>query len=78
MKLEPEHRAFLAALLANLPCESLRRLRLLVRVDTVLRRHRDLVRRRHASASRPLRPGRPRTVRPIRVLVLRLVRENPS
>jgi len=53
-------------------------MRLLVRPDTVLRWHRDLVRRRHAARSRPRRPGRPRTVRFIRALVLRLVRENPG
>lgn len=52
-------------------------MRLLLRSDTVLRWHRDLVRRRHAQASRPKRPGRPRTLHSIRVLVLRLARENP-
>jgi transposase InsO family protein len=56
----------------------LRRLRLLVRPDTVLRWHRDLIARRHAARSRPKRPGRPRTVYSIRALVLRLARENPS
>ncbi|MET7423144.1 helix-turn-helix domain-containing protein [Dactylosporangium sp. NPDC005555] len=56
----------------------MRGLRLLVRPDTVLRWHRDLVARRHAAVCRPKRPGRPRTVRSIRVLVLRLVRENPQ
>lgn len=71
-------RAFLAALLHRLPRDVLRGLRLLVRPDTVLRWHRDLVARRHATMSRPKRPGRPRTVRSIRVLVLRLARENPS
>ncbi|WP_405930283.1 integrase core domain-containing protein [Streptomyces sp. NBC_00827] len=71
-------RAFLAALLHRLPRDVLRGLRLLVRPDTVLRWHRDLVARRHAVMSRPRRPGRPRTVRSIRVLVLRLARENPS
>jgi transposase len=74
----PSDRAFLAALLHRLPPEVLRRLRLLVRLDTVLRWHRDLSARRHAARSRPNRAGRPRTVRSIRVLVLRLVRENPS
>jgi hypothetical protein len=54
------------------------RFRLLVRPDTVLRWHRDLVARRHAARSRPRRPGRPRTVRSVRLLVLRLARENPS
>ncbi len=56
----------------------LKGLRLLVRPDTVLRWHRDLIGRRHAAASRPKRPGRPRTLQSIRVLVLRLARENPS
>ncbi|MCE7002004.1 integrase core domain-containing protein [Kibdelosporangium philippinense] len=54
------------------------RLRLLVRPDTILRWHRDLLRRRHAKASRPKRPGRPHTIRSIRVLVLRLAKENQS
>src|SRR3954462_3518177 len=71
-------RAFLAALLHRLPREALRRLRLLIRPDTILRWHRDLIARRHAARSTPKRPGRPPTVRSIRVLVLRLVRENPS
>ena len=65
-KFAPEDRAFLAALLQPLPHEALRRLRLIVRPDTVLRWHRDLMRERHANVSRPKRPGRPRTVRSIR------------
>ncbi|MGW5686032.1 integrase core domain-containing protein [Nonomuraea sp. NPDC003754] len=73
-----EDRTFLAALLEPLPREVLRRLRLLVRPDTVLRWHRDLMKRRHARTCRPNRRGRPPTVRSIRVLILRLVRENPS
>ncbi|MFI9552774.1 helix-turn-helix domain-containing protein [Nonomuraea endophytica] len=73
-----EDRAFLAALLTSLPREVLRQLRLLIRPDTVLRWHRDLMRRRHARTSRPKRPGRPPTVRTIRALILRLVRENPG
>ncbi|MFB4304305.1 integrase core domain-containing protein [Actinomadura sp. NTSP31] len=71
-------RAFLAALLHRLTPEALRRMRLLVRPDTVLRWQRDLIAGRHAARSRPKRPGRPPTVRSIRLLVLRLVRENPS
>ena len=71
-------RAFLAALLHRLPRDVLRRVRLLVHPDTVLRWHRDLLARRHAAGSRPKRPGRPRTVRSVRALVLRLARENPS
>lgn len=51
-------RAFLAALLHRLTPEALRGMRLLVRPETVLRWHRDLVRRRHAARSRPKRPGR--------------------
>jgi putative transposase len=77
-RFEPADRALLAALLAPLPRESLRRLRLIVRPDTVLRWHRDLVRRRHSERSRRKRPGRPRTVASIRRLVLRLVHENPG
>jgi hypothetical protein len=42
-----------------LPREALRRLRLLVRPDTVLRWHRNLMKQRHANASRPKRPGQP-------------------
>jgi putative transposase len=71
-------RAFLAALLTPLPRDVLRRLRMLVRSDTLLHWHRDLMKQRHARTCRPTRPGRPPTVRPIRVLTLRLVRENPS
>ncbi|MET9251195.1 hypothetical protein [Nonomuraea sp. NPDC003709] len=68
----------LAGLLHRLPKDRLRRLALLVCPDTVLRRHRDLLRRRHAGASLPRRRGRPRTVRSIRLLVLRLAGENGS
>ncbi|WP_033355770.1 integrase core domain-containing protein [Kitasatospora aureofaciens] len=78
VRFAPQDRALLAALLAPLPREVLRRLRLLVQPDTVLRWHRDLMKQRHARTCRPKRPGRPPTVRSIRVLILRLVRENPS
>jgi hypothetical protein len=78
VRFAPADRAFLAALLHRLPPEALRRLRLLVRPDTIVRWHRDLINRRHAARSKPKRPGRPRTLRSIRALVLRLVRENPS
>jgi putative transposase len=77
-RFDASDRAFLAALLHRFPRDVLRRVRLLVRPDTVLRWHRDLVARRHAVRSRPKRPGRPRTVHSIRALVLRLARENPS
>jgi hypothetical protein len=52
-------RALLAALPHPLPRDVLCRPRLTVRPDTVLRWHRDLVRRRHAAAPRPKPPGRP-------------------
>jgi putative transposase len=71
-------RALLAALLHRLSRQTLRRLRLLVRPDTVLRWYRDLIANRHAAWSRPKSPGRPRTVRSICALVLRLARENPA
>jgi putative transposase len=78
VRFSPTDRTLLAALLHRLPHQTLRRLRLLVRPDTILRWHRDLIRRRHAKASRPKRPGRPRTIRSIRILVLRLAKENPN
>ena len=71
-------RAFLAGLLHGLPTSRLRRLMLLVRPDTILRWHRDLLKRRHAATCVPKRRGRPPTVRSIRALVLRLARENGS
>jgi transposase InsO family protein len=77
-RLTPPDRAFLAALLHRLPRPTLRQLHLIVSPDTVLRWHRDLLRRHHANASRPKRPGRPPTVRSIQTLVLRLAKENPS
>jgi putative transposase len=76
VRFSPADRMFLAALLSPLPRAALRRLHLLVRPDTMLRWHRDLLRRRHARASRGVHPGRPRTVRSNRTLVLRLVGEN--
>jgi hypothetical protein len=78
VRFSPADRALLAALLHRLPHQTLHRLRLLVRPNTILRWHRDLLRRRHATASRPKRPARPRTTRSIRILVLRLAKENPS
>ncbi|MFE2184724.1 integrase core domain-containing protein [Streptomyces sp. NPDC059455] len=78
IRFTPRDRAFLAALLHRLPLHVLRRLRLLVRPDTVLCWHGTLIARRHAASCRAKRPGRPRTVRSIRVLVLRLAKENPS
>lgn len=63
-----DDRFLLAGLLHHLPLEKLRRLQLLVPSDTILRRHRDLLKRQHATASVPGRWGRPRTIRSIRVL----------
>ena len=77
-RFSPGDRAFPAALLHRLPRGLLGRIRLLVRPDTVLRWHRDLLARRHAARSGPRRPGRSRTIRSVRVLVLRLARENPG
>lgn len=76
VRFEPSDRALLAALLYRLPRDVLRRVRLLVRPETVLRWHRGLVSRRHAAVSRPRRAGRPRSPRSIRLLVLRLARDN--
>jgi len=53
-------------------------LRLLVTPDTILRWHRNIVRRRWAERSRLGRTGRPATRRNIRALVLRLAQENPE
>lgn len=78
VKFASEDRALLAALPVPLPRQVLRRLRLLAQPDTVLRWHRDPIKQRHVRTCRPKRPGRPPTVRSIRILILRLVRENPS
>jgi hypothetical protein len=77
-RLSPVDRALLAALVRRLPRQTLHRLRLLVRPDTILRWRRDLLRQRHARVSRPKRPGRPRIIRSIRILVLRLAKENTN
>ena len=53
-------------------------LRLLVTPDTILRWHRDIVRRRWAARSMRGRTGRPATRRNISALVFRLARENPE
>ncbi|MDI2129422.1 integrase core domain-containing protein [Yinghuangia seranimata] len=62
VRFTPADRAWLAAPLHPEPRDALRGMRLTVHPDTVLRWHRDLVRRRHAAASRTKRPGRPPTV----------------
>ena len=74
----PNDRTLLAALLHHLPTQKLRQLHLLMRPDTILRWHRELLNQRHAATCAPRRRGRQRTVRSIRALVLRLARENRS
>ena len=68
----------LATLLGVIPKVRRHGLRLLVTPDTILRWHRDIVRRRWAAKPRRGRTGRPATRRNIRALVLRLARENPD
>jgi transposase len=72
-RMRPADRAFLAAASRLLPRE--RRRGLLVTPQTLLRWHRELVRRRWTYAERG--PGRPPISRETRQLVLRLARENP-
>ena len=76
-RLTGSDRASMAALLHRLPRVRLRQLQLIVSPDTVLRWHRDLIRRRHASISRKRPPGRPPTVGACR-LWSRLARENTA
>ena len=68
-------RALLATPLAVIPKARRQALRLLVTPDTVLRWHRDIVRRRWAARSVPARPAARRN---IKALILRLARENPG
>jgi putative transposase len=77
-KLTWADRTLLLTLLGLIPKARRQRLRLLVTPDTILRWHRDIVRRRWAARSRRGKTGRPATRRNIRALVLRLARENPS
>src|SRR5260370_30485537 len=69
-------RALLAPLLAVIPKARRQALRLLVTPDTVLRWHRDIVRRRWAARSKRGRTGRPATRLNIKALVLPLARDN--
>jgi len=71
-------RALLATLLSAIPKARRHGLRLLVTPDTIVRWHRDIVRRRWAARSMRGRTGRPATRRNVRALVLRLARENPE
>jgi putative transposase len=71
-------RALVAALLGMIPRDRRASLRMAATPATVLRWHRDIVRRRWAARSQRERRGRPATRRNIRGLVLRLARENPG
>jgi len=71
-------RAWLALLAGTLPVGRLAAMRLIVTPGTILRWHRDIVRRRWARRSRRGRPGRPPVRRNLRSVVLRLARENES
>ncbi len=78
LKLTWADRALLAILLGVIPKARRHGLRLLVTPDTMLRWHRDIVRRRWAARSMRGKTGRPATRRNVRALVLRLARENPG
>jgi hypothetical protein len=78
LKLHWAERALLAALLGVISKARRRGLRLLITLDTIVRWHRDIVRRRWAATSKRGRTGRPATRRNIRALVRRLARENPG
>ena len=71
-------RALLALLAGTLPIDRLAAMQLIVTPGTILRWHRDIVRRRWSRRSRQGRPGRPATHRKVRSVVLRLARENES
>src|SRR5450759_5649290 len=77
-KLTWADRALLATLLSVIPKARLQGLRLLVTPDTILRWHRNIVRRRWAARSMRGKTGRPATRLSIKALVLRLARENPG
>jgi putative transposase len=77
-KLNWADRALLATLLGVIPKARRQGLRLLVTPDTIVRWHRDIVRRRWGARSMRGRTGRPATRRHIKALVRRLARENPG
>jgi putative transposase len=77
-KLNWTDRALLAALLSVIPNARRHGLRLLVTPDTIMRWHRDIIRRPQAARSRRGKTGRPATRRNIQAVVLRLARENPE
>jgi putative transposase len=71
-------RAWLVLLASALPGDRLAAMRLIVTSATILRWHRDILRRRWARLSRGGRSGRPPTRQDVRSVVLRLARENQS
>ncbi|MGO8885090.1 MAG: hypothetical protein ACLPUO_27435 [Streptosporangiaceae bacterium] len=77
-KLNWADRVLLTALLSVIPKTRRRGLWLLVTPDTILRWHRDILRRRQAARSMRAKTGRPTTRRSIKALILRLARENPG
>jgi putative transposase len=70
--------ALLATLLDVIPGARRQGLRLLVTPDTILRWHRDIIRRRWAARSMRAKTDRPTTRSHLKALVLRLARENPE
>ena len=70
-------RAWLVLFAGTLPADRLAAMQLIVTPATILRWHRDIVRRRWGRLSRR-RSGRPPTRRNVRSVVLRLARENES
>ena len=77
-KLNWADRALIATLLSMMPKARRHGLRLLVTPETILRWHRDIVRRHWAARSMRGKTGRPPTRRNIQALVRRLARENPG
>jgi putative transposase len=71
-------RGLLAALLSVIPRARRQGLRLLVTPDTILRWHRDIIRRRRAVRSTGCTTGRPAGRQNIRALVLRLAARTPD
>jgi putative transposase len=71
-------RAWLALLAGTVPAGRLAAMRLIVTPGTIVRWHRDIVRRRCARLSGRGRSGRPAAHRRVRSAVLRLARENEA
>ena len=71
-------RAWLALLAGTLPVGRLAAMALIVTPGTIMRWHRDIVRRRWARVSHRGRSGRPPVHRGVRSVVLRLAGENES